>query len=363
MQNIVPLFIALDIATRTNWLDAEILRNRHGARLKRELQIIAHSRGDKEIEPSKFEATQTLYTGVDLEDQILNDVVLVEMLVSGRYNKESICTSLDSSSYFAKPSELPPWRKVIEFDKFPDDVVEEAVSAMEQQFSKRSVTEIGEMLHIFALRMMMADHGILTRSVEEIGQESKSYVDDLLTEGRLLPGADEEELDFSIRMSGSHNIGFWIEDSYRDIFARVIAHLRAQRNVALERTYPTLANQLLEMLASEPREFAGAISYLPGGTQKFARLPIMKLIPVENFLEAWLNATNQREAWYWTRRGFEQRYENPDFLLGKGPLASEAEWLREVLAKMRSCAEAETGFRRFRIERFIPNVQVPHATA
>ena len=154
-----------------------------------------------------------------------------------------------------------------------------------------------------------------------------------------------------IRMSGSHGAGFWIEDSYRDLFASLVTHLRAQRNVALERgCHPAVADQLLEMLATEPREFAGAISYMPGGSQKFARLPVMKAIPVEKFVGAWLNAPNRGEAWHWTRRGFEQRYENP-----QGPLASEAEWVRAVLAKMRSCAEAEMGFRRFLdFERFIP---------
>jgi hypothetical protein len=361
IQDLVPLFVALAIGTRTNSLDAESLKNRQGARLKRELQIIESSRGGKEVNPSKFETARKNYTNVDLENQVLNDDVLIDMLVCGRFDKDAIYASLDNSTYFAKAGELPPWRKVIAFDNLPDNVVEEAKSAMEQQFSTRSVTEVGEMLHIFALRMMMAKHGMLANTVEEVAEESKSYVDDLLTEGRL-PAPNEDEFDDSIRMSGSHGIGFWTEDSYQDLFAGVVTHLRAQRNVALERTYPALANQLLEMLATEPRGFAGAISYLPGGTQKFAGLPIMKVIPVEKFVGAWRNAPNgESEAWHWTRRGFEQRYQNPAFLLPSGPLASEAEWVRAVLEKMRGCAEAETGFRRFRIQRFIPRVQVPHA--
>ena len=356
MRDIVPLFVALAIAIRTNSLDAECITNRHGTTLRREMRKIANARRGEEIKPSKFENAQELYSGIDLENQALNDVVLNDMLVRGRYNKEAICASLDSSTYFANIEEVPPWRKVIEFDRLPDTVVEEAVSAMEQQFASRTVTEVGEMLHIFALRMMMAKRGMLTRTVEEVTEESKSYVNDLLREGRL-PTSDEEELDDSIRMSGSGGAGFWIEDSYQNLFDSVVTHLRAQRNIALERTYPDVADQLLEMLATEPREFAGAISYLPGGTRQFAGLPVMKTIPVGKFIEAWLNAPNQREAWYWTRRGFEQRYENP-----QGPLVSEAEWVRAVLAEMKSCAEAETGFRRFRIERIIPRVQVPDAT-
>ena len=114
------------------------------------------------------------------------------MLVRGRYNKEAI-------SGFARWQQLlrnqvPPWRKVIEFDRLPDTLVEEAVSSMEQQFVSRTVTQVGEMLHIFALRMMMAKHGMLTRTVEEVTEESKSYVNDLLKEERL-PISDEEGFD------------------------------------------------------------------------------------------------------------------------------------------------------------------------
>lgn len=130
--------------------------------------------------------------------------------------------------------------------------------------------------------------------------------------------------------------------------------------VARERTYPAIASQLLTMLQHEPRQFAGAISYIVEGTHQFASLPVMKVIPVKNFIEVWQNERDSGEAWKWTRIGLEQRYESGAL---SGRLASEAEWVRSVLAEMRSCAAAETGLKKLRIERAIPRVQLPNATA
>ncbi len=231
MRDVVPLFVALAIAARTNTLDSTTISNRHGATLRREMHKIASARGGKEIEPSKFEEAQKLYSGLDLENQVLNDSVLIDMLMRGRYNKQAICASLDNSTYFAKTDELPPWRKVMGFDKLPDNVVEEAVSAMEQQIATRAVTEVGEMLHIFALRMMMAKHGVLARSVEEVVEESRAYIDALLSEERL-PASYVDDFDHDIRGLASHGYTFWVEDSYKELFFGVITHLEAQLKVA-----------------------------------------------------------------------------------------------------------------------------------
>ena len=88
----------------------------------------------------------------------------------------------------------------------------------------------------------------------------------------------------------------------------------------------------------------------------------MKAISVEKFVETWLNAPNRGDAWYWTRVGLEQRYD-PVLMVSGGRLASEEEWVRALLAEMRGRAAAETGFKRFRIERAIPRIELPNATA
>lgn len=357
IRELVPLFVALATAIRANQLDPADLRERHGAALRRELRKIASAQNSESLDPSKFEKLQKLYGGIDLESQALNDDALVDMLVRGRYQQDVIRTSLDSSLYFAKTEELPPWRKVIGFDKLPDDVVEQGAKALEQQFSERAVSEPGEMLHMIALRMMMAKHGILQCSVEDVVDESKAYIDDLLSDGRL-PGAISDP-EYDMGMSASHGYSYWVEESYQNQFASVLVHLSAQQKVALEATYPAAGRQLLAVLLKDAQEFAGAISYLAGGTNKYANLPVMNAIPVKDFVDSWLNAADQPEGWYWTRAALERRYEGIALLPGRGPLASEADWVRAVIAEMRNRSEAETGFKKFRMERAIPRLTLP----
>ena len=133
---------------------------------------------------------------------------------------------------------------------------------MEQQFATRAVTGLGETLPIFALRMMMAKRGMLRRTVQEVAVECSAYIDDLLESGRL-PVSYQDDLEDIIQSSG---VQLWLENGYGELFHDVLNHLRAQRQVAQERTYPAVAEQLLNTLATQPQEFAKAISYLHGGS-------------------------------------------------------------------------------------------------
>jgi hypothetical protein len=359
IRDLVQLFVAIDIGVRNNTISSESIRKRVGAGLSREMRKISASRKGEAIEFSQFEKLQTLYPGIDLENQILNDDVIVDMLIRGRYLKYAICESLQNSSYFAKANTLPPWRRVAEFDRLPDDLVEDAARALNEQFETRTVTETGEMLHVFALRMMMAKHGIIDGTVEKIAEENKKYIDALLSEGRL-PPLDTSTFDQNFSMSISNGFGFWVEESYKELFSAVFKHLEANMRLALESTYPKIGEQLLTLLQKEPREFAGAISYIHGGSHKLAALPVMNAVPLESFIKTWLNAPNRGETWNWTRIGFEQRYS--DAMLS-GPLSSEAKWIHAVLVEMRCRAKSETGFKRLRMERAIPKLKLPELSA
>ena len=52
---------------------------------------------------------------------------------------------------------------------------------MQHQFDKYEVTDSGEMLHIFSLRMLMAEKKIINEDVETVAEACKTYIDDLLT--------------------------------------------------------------------------------------------------------------------------------------------------------------------------------------
>jgi len=288
---------------------------------------------------------------------------LIQTLVQGRYENVTIRNSLNDSPYFVKQDELPLWRKITSFSTLEDDVVNEAVAAMQRQFVERSITDIGEMLHIFSLQMMMAKHSILENSVEAIEEECKAYINDLLLSGRL-PILDEPgAFEFIARGDGALGHGFWIENDYEDAFRRVVSHLRQQLKTALENTYPNAAQNILKLMTRDSQQFASTISYSGQGSHKYARLPVLKTVEPRAFVDAWLSAPKESNSWYWIKVAIEQRYEGAALTNNAegdlGWLNSETDWLKAVVRELRTRADAAKGFAKYRIERAIPQITFP----
>jgi hypothetical protein len=288
--------------------------------------------------------------------------ILHQTLINGRYEKIAIIESLNDTPDFTPKEKIAPWQTVIQFDSLDDKIVEAATAEMIGQFDKRLVTESGEMLHTFALRMLMASLGILDKSILEIENECKKYIDDLMDTNRLSPRLAGNEFDRSSRFNSAHGIGFWVSDYYKDAFYRVAFHLHEKSQEALEKTYPNAAKEILKHLLNDSTKFIGAISQSGIGDHKFAMLPVLKEIEPKAFVEAWLKSTKEKDAWYFIRIALENRYSG--HALSKtiseysGYLNSEMDWIQGVVEEMKKIANSEKGFTKLRIERAIPRVAV-----
>lgn len=73
----------------------------------------------------------------------------------------------------------------MKFDELDDEIIKEGISRMQKQFDERAVTEIGEFLHIAALRLMMVEQGVIAHSMEEETSLCTAYIDDLLATKRM----------------------------------------------------------------------------------------------------------------------------------------------------------------------------------
>ncbi|MGJ0394700.1 MAG: P-loop NTPase fold protein [Methylocystis sp.] len=344
MQVMVPLFVAHDFEVRGGRFSQSELENRWSS-----------SKNDA------FVQAAGRYGEINLSNLLLKDEVLVQMLIQGRYEPSVIQASLDDSVYFKRLDEMPNWRKVLEFDSLDDATVKTASEALELEFADRSITDFGALLHIFALRMMMAKRGVLSASIAEIEAECKLYIDDLLGSARLphhFADFDESTLGRS-----AYGFGYWVEEDYQDAFNRVKEHLRTQSLVALERTFPASARHLLEMLSRDAREFIAAISYSGEGDHRFACLPVLKAVAPEVFVEKWMESSKEDRSWFSIKYALERRYEGlalvADPGIRSGWLSSEAEWIKAVVAELKKRAEAATGFEKYRIERVIPQITFP----
>ncbi|MFO1126562.1 MAG: P-loop NTPase fold protein [Methylocystis sp.] len=355
MQEMASLFMAHDFEVRGGRFTEKELEGRYEKRLGRAMS--------KNREANVFDQAMARYPEINLTSLLLKDEVLVQTLIQGRYNHSVIRASLDDSTYFKSLDEMPNWRKVLEFDSLDDVTVETASEALELEFANRSITDFGALLHIFALRMMMAAHGIRSVSIAETEIECKSYIDDLL-ESRHLPHNFGDFIESTLGRA-AYGFGFWVEENYADSFNRVKVHLREQSLVALERTFSVSARDLMETLSRDVREFIAAISYSGEGDHRFARLPVLKAIEPEDFVDRWMQSSKKNNSWLSIKSALESRYEGPalaaESTRASGWLNSEADWIKSVVAELHNHAADATGFKRYRIERIIPEIAFPEA--
>ncbi|WP_445500780.1 hypothetical protein [Microvirga sp. G4-2] len=345
MSELVQTFCALNIEWRARRLGPLDLRDRQ------KTEYAFHfAPNDGEQGKPKIVLSNERYKSIDLTSTILQDEVLYQVLVEGRYDKAAIEASLEASPYFLKPQISPPWQIVGSFDKLDDSVVTQGLARMQEQFDRREVSDSGEMLHIFALRMMMSSKGVLDKNIKETEQECKAYIDDLLRMQSLPP----RELDYRWYddfATSAYGIAYWVHDEYKAEFESVFNHLLDARNRSLELTFPKLASELLTILESDGQQFYEQVCYTRGGSNKYVMIPILNAIAPEDFVDAWMRS--HKSNWYWIFGALRDRYEGG---ILERELKPEKDWIIRVLDLLEKEASKASGLARLRIQRSMPKI-------
>lgn len=348
MSELVKFFTAIDIETRMSRLDRDSLRDRQRVIMGYHLKLRL-SKDEKPEKPNLMIADER-YNSIDLVSSLLSDNVIFSMLFEGRYPEAEIQECLDSSSYFIEPSEAPPWKVVINFDEIDDTAVEAAREKMNRQFAERSVTNSGEMLHIFSLKMMMVEKGIESGSLEELTASCMAYIDDLLKSGDLPPrGTDWQWYEeFNRSYDG---MGYWVSESAADYFKAVWDHLIMAREKALEYQIPKIWGDLKILMLNDAKQFLEKVSPTSNGENKYAMIPLFSHIQAEEFVEVWLSSPKQN--WRYISLALANRYSHSRI---EHDLKVEKEWVIEVYNELERRVAAESGFQSLRISRVIPKI-------
>lgn len=341
MTKLVCLFCALNIEIRAGYLEEKDLKDRQTLVLM--FQIQQHDSQDNLPEPPLIKSNKK-YPSVEFDDSnLLNDRILIQMLIEGRYQKDEIRDSLNNSSYFQKPEDAPPWNIIWNLRHYDDATLKTAAENMQGQFDNREVTEPGEMLHIFSLRMRMSEEGILPEGHDKIVDSCKAYIDDLLEAGKLPPPYLKEQQEYS------YGCGFSVMDTYKDQFQEIQDYLSEMRMKALERQYPDIAAALLKLVRTDGQQFFEQVGHTNNGENPYVSIPVLSYIDPSEFVGAWLGGSP--ENWQMISRALEGRYTSDT-----GRLASEHPWADKVLKLLISEADKSGGFRSLRIRRAIPQV-------
>ncbi|MFJ2445177.1 P-loop NTPase fold protein [Pseudomonas sp. NPDC087626] len=348
MRELSFLFLATSLEVRSGRLKESDLIERSQSIMRYQLK---RARVKENLDIPPIFSANVRYDSIDLGSQIIKDQALINLLIKGNYIESEIHESLNESLHFVKVEDLPPWLVFMKFDEISDIQSNAAAEKLLTQFNEREVDHIGEMLHLFALRFLLSDMGMITTNFDQTEIDCKKYLDELLAQDRLQSNMNSTNVFGDEYSHGYNGYTFWVQDNYRSHFRNVVDHLTTSRLNAAKKLFPAIAQDLLTLVKTDGALFARQISRTFSGNNIYANIDILASIEPSDFVQEWMGSPSQN--WQYISRGLEQRYSSGEL---QSTLQSEKKWLQEVTELLNKQHKRERGIRKKRIERILPNV-------
>ena len=317
MRVLMSLLFAFSFEAKAGRLSEQEIRTRHN------YQWFRFVKEEKESEPlSRMQIAIKRYVGIDLTDAILSDEILAEILFKGLLRSEEINANLIESHHFQEAEEQAPWRLIWNFLSISDDVFVSALKKMERQFLRREFVKVGEIFHVFGLRLWCAKEGLLELSRDTVVEQGKLYIDDLINDGRL----DNLEAEVSARSFSSYD-GLGVHERESDDFKILAEYFTERHAQARQAQHPAKGQEILNDMR-ENKDVFPKIALQAGVSSPYYRIPILATIDPKEFVRTWLQMepTAQKNLAY----ALDGRYDYGG--LGTD-LKSELPWLHQVKAE------------------------------
>ena len=348
VKELIPLFTAMDIGIRTNSIGEQDLKNRSTGRMMDD--YLGARGGESTTKVSPITEFERRYSNVNFRTDLFKDDLLIEMLLSGIYDEANIRESLAQSSHFLKPEQQAPWKTVIKFDLLEDSIVEKALEDMQQQIAGEETLEPGEILHVFSLLLLMSFNGTCQQTFSDVVAQAKSYIDSLSTSGNLSPTANSDRDQGGLYESYDGH-GYWVREEYRSEFDDIYDYLLDARRNMLKILLPQWAGELLKLVRDDPQRFHELVVNSHDGDRPYANIPVLSTIPPQDFMDAWLCGSKERQRWVSWALG--RRYE---WGFRSESLRAERCWALSLCKLLEGKASNLGGYKGMRVSRLIPKV-------
>ena len=344
MKYLTRLFVAFQIEVRSGRLSKNDLRDRHGTTKSfREENQTGHPDG------LEFIGANMRYTSLDLESELLNDNVLNAILIEGRFPEKEIRASIDNSSQFLIPDDEPPWKIVYHLDALlDDDIVQAAIIEMNYQFENREVTNPGQLLHIFSLRVMLAKNKIIEDDVEAVLAENNKYIDDLMEKGCLPPYSPNDDWYGEFGESFDELRYRYIHAYGKDLSFTTNKLKEAQEEAFLP-TVPRIQEEFLKEFEDQPNHFV--LTFHRSLRSRYSGIAVLHLICPAKFVDTWLKVPH--DFWSTISSALARRCEINS---RETRFPEEQDWAVDMIREFKSRAE-KTGIQAYRIRKFLPTLR------
>jgi len=338
MTTVMRLLFALSFELKAGPIGEQDLLNGRGIGAS-----VAYRMRDKKQEGPKppMRAAEARYSGVDIDDTIFSNELLVDFLVRGIVDCDTINKQLRASRFFVTVADEPAWRTVWHYIERTEEQVDSALLKMEAQYVAREFTIDGEILHVLGLRLFLAERGVINKSRPEVLEEGKKYIDDLCQANRLQidpPGRFSQT-----RFEGYGGLG--IHESKTVEYQELFDYLKAARQKAFEDTFAAKALDILDELKCDVQQFYRHLCYSAHGDGEYASIPVLAKIDSDTFLDTFLSLhpSNQHVAMMALHARFEHGRLDRE-------LPDERPWLKKVQDNLLARAGSMKPMSRYRLE-------------
>ncbi|WP_326431314.1 P-loop NTPase fold protein [Enterobacter bugandensis] len=337
------LFTALNINYRLGKVSEKEIETRNSVFY----YVSKNKNGTKDIFDEIKENYKKNETPLNMDSDLLSNEILVETIVNGLYNKQSIIECINASRHFMKAERKGPWYTIMNFDSIETHKVNKALDELYLKFEQLEIVERGEILHSINLLFMLSEEKHIKESFEEIFTFFLNYIKKLQTHNKLPPSDSFANNGFL--SDSAYGYGFWIKDSYKHYSRKLIKVLNDQEYISLRKKYPSYLLELKNNLKENTPLFCDKISR--NGLKeinKFGYFGILSAFKPHEFVDMWLSINIS--DWHKVRMALVNRYSGGAI---HNDLEEEGPWLKQVKMNIRHRASKTSGIDRLRISRLL----------
>ena len=282
----------------------------------------------------RFHDIRAKYSGLNLYTSLITDPVWEAIFSTGSIPLSDLNESLLKSKYFLNENQ-PNWVKFWYGMNLSDDAFANVLAQVESEWNSRQYRLLGEVVHVTGLFVRYARNGIYNKTVADVIQSAKKYIDQLLASGdipvtqlNMRPSPFERDADAGLQFAS-------LEDEQ---FKAFLEYIEERRREALNSSFPAQAASLLTLVGTDTNLFYRRIIHNNGPDNVYYRTPILHLISPTEFVERLMSAIpeDRRTVAY----AIKERYRIQQFNV---ELLPELDWLCRVADLLRTEIETRAG--------------------
>lgn len=274
------------------------------------------------------------YSGLNLYTSLIGERVWETIFATGSIPCDDLNESLFKSKYFQNEKQ-PNWVKFWYGADLTDEDFSEVLENVEAEWEDFHYQAIGEVIHVTGLFVRYAKAGILKRTVDEVIQSAKEYIDNLKNKG-LLPILKPNARPSPFERDSYAGLSFVSLDE--GLFQEFLTYIEEQCFSVQKSSLPIEAENLLKLIKTDEKLFLKRIILNNDPENFYYKTPILHLISPADFVRCMLAILpkDRRTVAYALR----ERYTYNEF---NKELLPELDWLKKVACQLQSEIQARSG--------------------